>query len=188
VGVRLKRRETAAEREQARKERRELIADNKAWKVATEVRRDWLRTLVARKAPPKATIRFIAQCLTDPESLRYAMDKGHRLAHELFGLPAPSFDVRRSVHTLLGGASEPRAQMVTLGYERQPAHRIRPMVHDHHHDPTTRPPIMNGSRTGSSLTVFPAARTWPGLSTLRAGRWTLCRPNRRNNGEGNRSS
>lgn len=41
-------------------ERRRVIENNKAWESAEAVRRDWLKTLLARKTAPKNAMRFIA--------------------------------------------------------------------------------------------------------------------------------
>ena len=42
-----------AEREKAREERRTVIANNKAWKAATTVRREWLAGLLTRRLHPR---------------------------------------------------------------------------------------------------------------------------------------
>jgi ParB family chromosome partitioning protein len=39
--------------DKARQERRSVIDNNKAWASAETVRRDWLRTFLTRKNPPK---------------------------------------------------------------------------------------------------------------------------------------
>lgn len=45
-------------------ERREVIENNKAWRAAEPVRRGFVRSLLARKTPPKGTLRFIAEQIT----------------------------------------------------------------------------------------------------------------------------
>lgn len=51
---------TEQEREAARAERRDMIDANKAWDSATTVRRNWLRTYLARKTAPKGTAGYLA--------------------------------------------------------------------------------------------------------------------------------
>jgi ParB family chromosome partitioning protein len=41
--------------------RREVIENNKAWRAAEPVRRDFIRTVLARKTPPKCTLRFVTE-------------------------------------------------------------------------------------------------------------------------------
>jgi ParB family chromosome partitioning protein len=55
---------TEEEREQKRAERRDVIAANKAWLAAEQVRRDWLKTFCARKAAPKNSAAFVAATIT----------------------------------------------------------------------------------------------------------------------------
>lgn len=50
---------TEAEREHMRAERRDVIAANKAWLAAEQVRRDWLKQFCTRKAAPKNSATFI---------------------------------------------------------------------------------------------------------------------------------
>ena len=40
--------------EQAKAARQEVIEGNKSWRAAEPVRREWIRTLLARKTTPKA--------------------------------------------------------------------------------------------------------------------------------------
>ncbi len=68
-------------------ERKELIANNKAWKSAEKVRRDWLAALVNRKTLPKDAARFIARGVTEfAADLARGVQNGNRLAHEFFDL------------------------------------------------------------------------------------------------------
>lgn len=46
-------------------ERRRIIENNRAWRSATEVRRQWLTDLARRKSAPKDAGTFLAQALTD---------------------------------------------------------------------------------------------------------------------------
>jgi ParB family chromosome partitioning protein len=75
--------------EAAREERRKVLANNKAWRSAETVRREWLKTFLARKAAPKGAAAFIADELI---SGRFATTNGYdspRLAHDLFGADEP---------------------------------------------------------------------------------------------------
>lgn len=77
----------AAEAEAKRVERRRVLAGNKAWRAAQTVRRDWLRTLVARKTPPKdAEFLICSAVLTGPHWLRQGMERSYGLLAEM--LPA----------------------------------------------------------------------------------------------------
>ena len=44
---------------------RVVVADNKAWDAAEDVRREWLTALISRKTLPKNTNDVIAKCLTN---------------------------------------------------------------------------------------------------------------------------
>ena len=50
--------------EEAKAERRAVIEGNKAWRAAREVRRQFLRELIARKSAPKSTLRYVARAIT----------------------------------------------------------------------------------------------------------------------------
>lgn len=60
---------TDQEREAKRAERRDVIAANKAWLAAEQVRREWLREFCARKSAPKDGAVFIAQSLAADSNL-----------------------------------------------------------------------------------------------------------------------
>lgn len=61
---------TEDEREQMRAERHDVIAANKAWVAAEQVRRDWLKGFCTRKAAPKNSATFIARTIaTSPHLL-----------------------------------------------------------------------------------------------------------------------
>ena len=68
-------------------ERRTLIANNKAWVSAEVVRREWLTTLLSRKALPKDTTVVVARALTlHRQAISAATREGNELAHQLLGL------------------------------------------------------------------------------------------------------
>ncbi|WP_249715118.1 ParB/RepB/Spo0J family partition protein [Rhizomonospora bruguierae] len=110
---------TDAEREEARAQRRDVIQSNKAWDSAETVRRNWLRTFLARKAAPKTAAGFIAGSLARADhAVTSALTGGNRLAHDLLGLPdqAPALGRRApAMVELVGKASDERAQMIALG-------------------------------------------------------------------------
>jgi hypothetical protein len=55
---------------------REVIANNKAWRAAETVRREWLKSFVARKNAPKGALRFIFSELAEGDrQLRDAIEK-----------------------------------------------------------------------------------------------------------------
>ena len=72
-------------------ERREVIANNKAWNSAEKVRREWLTTFLSRKRLPKNTAAVIAAGLT---THTYAISGATRdrnpLAYTLLGIPQES--------------------------------------------------------------------------------------------------
>jgi len=75
--------------EEQKAERRTLIANNKAWKSAEVVRREWLATLLSRKALPKGAATVIADALTTHRhDVADGMTGGNTLAHTLLGLTA----------------------------------------------------------------------------------------------------
>jgi ParB family chromosome partitioning protein len=68
-------------------ERRALIANNKAWASAEVVRREWLTTLLTRKALPKDAAVVIARGLTvHRHAVSAATRDGNPLAHTLLGI------------------------------------------------------------------------------------------------------
>lgn len=68
-------------------DRRELIANNKAWDSAEIVRRDWLATLLTRKTLPTNAAAVIALGLTGNRSaVSDAMGRGNTLAHQLLSI------------------------------------------------------------------------------------------------------
>ncbi len=56
--------EAPATKEAASAERKRVIAGNKAWKAATEVRAEWIEKLIARKSAPADTVLFALRAIT----------------------------------------------------------------------------------------------------------------------------
>jgi ParB family transcriptional regulator, chromosome partitioning protein len=99
--------------EARRRERREVIDNNKAWRSAETVRLDWLRSFLTRKTLPKQAAAFIADTLTrDPYLL--TGNNARQVAADLLAThkEGPAHDV---LGALIAGASEPRAHVLTLG-------------------------------------------------------------------------
>jgi ParB family chromosome partitioning protein len=72
--------------EEDKAQRRLVIANNKEWDSATTVRRQWLRTFLARKIPPRDALVFVAATLgRGGHDLRRAMESGHPTACEVLG-------------------------------------------------------------------------------------------------------
>ena len=74
--------------------RRIVIEGNKAWAAATEVRRQWLETLFARRTVPRDIAQFITrQLLTVPEPVRSGLARapGQALFSQLTGHDSPDW-------------------------------------------------------------------------------------------------
>jgi len=106
--------------EQEKAERREVVANNKAWKSAETVRRTWLRDLAARKTAPKDAGMFLAHVLaTRADDVAHAAAAGHTLACDLLGLSAPKatgygYYGRGALSDLIAAATPARAQVIAL--------------------------------------------------------------------------
>jgi ParB family chromosome partitioning protein len=95
----------SASEEAARQERRRVLANNKAWRSAEAVRREWLVRLCSRKTPPQGAAKLVAEWLLLAERpLRVAIDQGSKAALALLG----------SALKLEEATSERRAQVVAL--------------------------------------------------------------------------
>lgn len=103
--------------EEQKAERRTLIANNKAWKSAAVVRRQWLTTFAARKTAPKDAPAFLAARLVAGVG---ALDKAHtqgrhRLARVLLGLPEHTgYGAPDPLADLVAAASPAHAQHLAL--------------------------------------------------------------------------
>lgn len=111
--------EAAARKEAARLQRRAVIDNNKAWRSAEVVRREFLTTLLARRTPPKGASTWIARALAHGDhAYTRAASEGHKLACSIFGVQPRAGYYTATPDGLLGlleGASDTRAQVVTLG-------------------------------------------------------------------------
>ena len=110
----------AARKQAETEERRRVIRLNKEWKSAEVVRRAFLAQLLTRKTPPAGSSVFVAGMIARRiYEFGYALDHGHRLAVELFGLAGGDGRAwRADIEALtkaLDRASDARAQVITLG-------------------------------------------------------------------------
>lgn len=79
-----------AEAEERKAARRLLVANNKAWDAADDVRREFIATLLQRKNAPKDAARFLAIALTRHAHTRYA--SGVVSARGLLGIESSGWD------------------------------------------------------------------------------------------------
>jgi ParB family chromosome partitioning protein len=102
------------ERERKREERRTVIANNKAWRAAEPVRREYVAKLLAAKRVPKATMRYIVTALmAAPESFGRTGDDA--LLAELTGTKPSAQGYGRHVGTdLAERAADARLPLVLL--------------------------------------------------------------------------
>lgn len=104
--------------------RRELIENNKAWKSATTVRRDWLSTLARTKAAPAGAEAFVlAELLRGGAHLTNALTSygngaGHQAFRDVMGLDREAQQTRESmtaeVHELLDSVKGMTAKRASL--------------------------------------------------------------------------
>lgn len=100
-------------REAKRVERRRVIDNNKAWRSAQTVRREWLRGFVARKTPPAGAEFMVCEALLmAPSSLDKAMRERHPQLGQLLGYERPG---RLDGHDLIARVTTPKhATMLAL--------------------------------------------------------------------------
>lgn len=78
--------------EEQKEERRQVIKNNKLWDASTEVRQQWLMTLLSRKNPPTGWARFTATTLANyGNSVAKATAQKQELAAGLAGVKEPSY-------------------------------------------------------------------------------------------------
>jgi ParB family chromosome partitioning protein len=59
--------------DEQKEERREVVANNRAWRAAQPVRHEFVKSLVARRTPPKGTLRWVTEAVvTSPSQLEKA--------------------------------------------------------------------------------------------------------------------
>ncbi|MFB7800862.1 ParB/RepB/Spo0J family partition protein [Isoptericola sp. NPDC056134] len=98
-------------------ERRTVIENNKAWKSAEVVRREWLAEFAKRKTAPKGAAEYVALAIAaDSFILRRAGEKGHALATEWLGAKAETgyYATGQHIAALIAKATPSRAQHIAL--------------------------------------------------------------------------
>ncbi|EMY36247.1 parB-like partition protein [Arthrobacter crystallopoietes BAB-32] len=104
--------------EEQKAERRTLIANNKAMESATKVRREWVKTLLARKSSPKGWQYFTVHALTHHPETASGYDS--KTAAEMAGVKNDDWNPLRA-HVARTDA-RPEAALLALicaGYEKQ---------------------------------------------------------------------
>ena len=111
--------EEEARREAESAERRRVIANNKAWKAAEVVRRQWLTGLLARRTVPAGTEVLIARAVVGREyTLSHAMEHGHEVLMTLLGVvpvereAASYYGNRAMCAQVLDQATTPKAALM----------------------------------------------------------------------------
>jgi ParB family chromosome partitioning protein len=104
--------------EEAKAERREVIENNKAWRAAEPIRRDYIRSLLTAGKVPKGTLRFVtAEIMADPAEIGRGSDE---MIAQLAGITAEPTDTdlyrwgRTAGSTLEAKASDARLPLVLL--------------------------------------------------------------------------
>lgn len=93
-------------------ERREVVANNKAWDSAQTVRRAWLGQFAARKSTPRDGAQFLAARLVDRAG---ALDPKHEVARTVLGLgEVPHYGQADPLAALIETASPARAAHLSL--------------------------------------------------------------------------
>ena len=110
--------EQAAAKQAGKDERKRVVTNNREWTAAEEVRRQWLRTYLTRKTPPKGTTAYLARELAfTRHALTAAGDTGHVLACDMLGV-TPKAGHYNSKPTglleLIASSSEGRTQVISL--------------------------------------------------------------------------
>ncbi|HEY3339583.1 MAG TPA: ParB N-terminal domain-containing protein [Propionicimonas sp.] len=105
--------------EEDRAARREVVANNKAWKSAETVRREWLANFAKRKTAPKTAAAFIARVMIDGYTINKAREQGHRLAADMLGTTAHAdhtgwHPVSETLAAQAAKAAPARAQQIAL--------------------------------------------------------------------------
>ena len=111
--------EAEARREAESAERRRVIANNKAWKAAEVVRREWLTGLLNRRTVPIGAEVLVARAVIGREySLSHALQHGHVLLPDLLGVKTPeghaegSMSQRERIPRIIEAATTPKAAIM----------------------------------------------------------------------------
>jgi ParB family chromosome partitioning protein len=107
--------EAEARREAESAERRRVIANNKAWKAAEVVRREWLTGLLNRRTVPIGAEVLVARAVIGREySLSHALQHGHFLLPDLLGVKTPEgyMSQRERSARIIEAATTPKAAIM----------------------------------------------------------------------------
>lgn len=101
--------------EHEKAEMRRVRANNKAWRAAEQVRRDWLGKLLRRKTPPKQAQQFLAATAVAGEhEQRKAMENRHSRACVLLGYGEPTWGKPHPLDSKASKANANQAIMLQL--------------------------------------------------------------------------
>ncbi|MGW8568651.1 ParB/RepB/Spo0J family partition protein [Isoptericola sp. NPDC055881] len=98
-------------------ERRTVIENNKAWKSAEVVRREWLAEFAKRKTAPKGAAEYVARAIaTDTYTLRRSGEGGHPLACQWLGIEREPgcYGAEKALSAILAKVTPARAQHIAL--------------------------------------------------------------------------
>ena len=99
--------------DEQKNERRQVVTNNKAWEVATPVRREYVTELSARRSVPKGTLRYVTDIImADPAGI--AAGNGDRVASLIGEETHPESWDRSAATTLARDASDARLPLVLL--------------------------------------------------------------------------
>jgi ParB family transcriptional regulator, chromosome partitioning protein len=102
--------------DEQKEERRQLIATNKAWDSAEQVRRAWLRIFLARKSAPKDAAQYVARTmLASNRTVGAAVSDNNQLLAELLGHDKPTSWGESPLQEAADKATPARAQVLALG-------------------------------------------------------------------------
>ncbi|WP_423464238.1 ParB/RepB/Spo0J family partition protein [Promicromonospora sp. MS192] len=107
---------TEQQKREASAERAEVIANNKAWKSAETVRREWLAAFAKRKVTPRDAAVFLAETIVlEAYSIEKASLSVHDLAREWLGLTgANRLGGRQALTDLIAKSTPARALHISL--------------------------------------------------------------------------
>ena len=98
--------------DEQKSERREVVANNRAWRAAEPVRHEFIKTLVARRTPPKGTLRWVTGAIVASPSLLDRADEAFLAT--LLGTKPGSHWQRSSGPSAAAAATEARLALVLL--------------------------------------------------------------------------
>ena len=96
--------------DEQKSERREVVANNRAWRAAEPVRHEFIKTLVARRTPPKGTLRWVTGAVVTSPSLLDRADEAFLAT--LLGTKPGSHWQRSSGPSAAAAATEARLALI----------------------------------------------------------------------------